>query len=117
MNLPDECPKKGQNQKKFFSPKSWPHWLYNGHKMFSVLAILAKAIKVLSFIQIWPSDGDFGQASVSLLGDWIDILVCLLWNIAGIDGYPKKHIPVQVGPRNLFCSQFSLAYIYATRET
>ena len=41
--------------------ESWTRWLDDSHKMFSILAILAKAIKVQSFVLIWHPGGDFGQ--------------------------------------------------------
>ena len=55
-------------------PESWPCWPDNGHKKFSILAILAKVIKVLSFIQILHYTQDLGQVWA---WDKIDILVCL----------------------------------------
>ena len=42
--------KKGQNQKNFFPPESSARWLDDGHKNFSILAILAKVIKVQKIV-------------------------------------------------------------------
>ena len=69
-----------QNQKNFFSPESWPSWLDDGHANFPILAILAKVIKVLSFVQIWHSGGGFGS-SVSLLGDFLTFQFVSSWRM------------------------------------
>ena len=65
--------KKGRNQKNFFFSESSARWLDDGHKNFSILAILAKVIKVQKIVQICHSGGDLGQVWAR---DKIDILVC-----------------------------------------
>jgi len=59
--LPATRSKKVKIKKTFFSPESSAHWLDDGHKNFSILAILAKVIKVQKIVQIWHSGGDLGQ--------------------------------------------------------
>ena len=53
--------KIGRNKKNFFFPESSARWLDDGHKNFSILAILAKVIKVQKIVQIWHSGGHLGQ--------------------------------------------------------
>ena len=52
---------KRSKSKNFFSPESSASWLDEGHKNFSILAILARVIRVQKIVQIWHSGGDFGQ--------------------------------------------------------
>ena len=59
--MPATRSKKVEIKKTFFSPESSACWLDDGHKNFSILAILAKVIKVQKIVQICHSGGDLGQ--------------------------------------------------------
>ena len=57
--MPATRSKKVEIKKTFFSPESSAHWLDDGHKNFSILAILAKVIPACTIDR--DSRSDFGD--------------------------------------------------------